>query len=256
MAQWSESPCKFSLLPPKKFTNVAITKKTSRCWVNEVQFVDDSRIVGITRPKEESTERSLVVWDTTTLEGRQLIFEMPVGKADMLYKPKSLMDYSWAPTGVGLHRSDPTRRAVGILCRGVRGKSSKDDDYIVVINAADMCTHAYRNTRTTTKIPWRRWERSTTVIKVALSVTKATAISGCQLFAMTKGFSGWNFIELLRIYDFSPGTRSGRFPNRPPVRDVTLNLGRGTADGGRKIWCFSEDNLLLFHVSPNPSMIR
>ena len=168
----------------------------------------------------------------------------------MPYKPKSLMDYSWAPAGVGLHRSDPDRRVVGILC------VHQGDDYMIVVNAADMCAHAYKSTGATTKIPWRSWERSTTMIKIALSVTKATAIFGCRLFAMMKGVSGWTSVELLRIYDFSPGTRSGRYPNRPPVRDITLNLGHGTADRGDKIWCFSEDNLLLFHVSPHSSPVH
>ena len=161
----------------------------------------------------------------------------------MPYKPKSLMDCNWAPTGVGLHRSDPARRIVGIL------SIHRGDDYMIVVNAADVRAHTHENTGATTRIPWRRWERSRTIIKIALSVTKATTISGCRLFAMTKGVSGWASIELLRIYDFSPGTRSGQYPNRPPVRDITLNLGRGTADKGDKTWRFSEDNLLLFHVS-------
>ena len=220
--------------------------------MDEVQFVDDYRLVGIIRPEEESTERLLVVWDTTTTEERQLIFEMPTRNADMVYEPKSLMDHSWAPTAVGLHRSDPARRAVGVICRGTRDKVHQGGDYMVVINAADVRTHTSRNARVTEKVPWCEWEHSATVIKIAPSMTKTTTISGCRLFAMTKGFSGLNSLELLRIYDFSPGTRSGRYQNRPPVRDIMLNLGHGTADEGEKRWCFSEDNLLLFHVSIPP----
>jgi len=186
---------------------------------------------------------------------RQLIFEMPTGKNGTYYRPKSLVDHSWASTGMGLHRSDPTRRVVGILCRGTQDKVHRNDDYMIVINAADVCVQASRKRSGTTKIPWRTWERSITVIQVAFSVTKATAVAGCRLFAMTNGFSGWNFIELLRIYDFSTGTRSGRHPNRPPVRDILLNLGRGTVDEGKKIWYFSEDNLVLFHVSLRSSLV-
>jgi hypothetical protein len=165
------------------------------------------------------------------------------------------MDHSWAPTGMGLHRSDPARRVVGIPCRGVCSKVRRDDDYMIVINAADMCAYTSGKARTTTRIPWWKWERSTTVIKIALSVTKAIAISGCRFFAMTRGFS-WTFVELLRIYDLSPGTRGGRYPNRPPVRDIMLNLGRGATDEGKKVWGFSEDNLLLFHVSLRPFVVR
>jgi hypothetical protein len=83
-------------------------------------------------------------------------------------------------------------------------------------------------------------------------VMGAVSISGSWLFAVMKGLSGWNFIELFRVYDFSAGTRGGRYQNRPLVRDVLLNLGRGIVDEGKKVWSFSEDNLLLFHVSRHP----
>ena len=217
--------------------------------MDEVQFVDDYRLIGIIKSEEERAVRWLALWDTTTAGEQQLIFEMPTRSADMVYEPKSLMDYSWAQTGVGLHRSDPARRTVGIVCRGTQGKVHQGGDYMIVINAADMCTHASRNSMVTEKVPWQEWEHSTTVVKIVPSMTKTTTISGCRLFAITKGFSGLSSLELLRIYDFSPGTRSGRYPNRPPVRDILLNLGHGTADRGEKRWFFSEDNLLLFHVS-------
>jgi len=233
-----------------------VTKKTSRCWIEQVQFVDSHRIIAITRPKEQSTTRSLVVWDTTTARGRRLVFEMPTRKADLLYTPKSLVGHSRVSGGAGLHRSDPTRRVVGILCRRTRGQVDDDDDYMVAINAADIRTYTPGKWRTTRKIPWEMWERCTTVIQVVPSVTETTVICGCKLFAMTKGLSGWDFIELLRIYDLSAGTRGGQNQNRPPVRDVVLNLGRGTVDGGKKMWCFSEDNLLLFHVSLYPSLVH
>ena len=188
-----------------------------------------------------------MMWDTTTTKERQLIFGMPAGKADIPFKLKSLVDHSWAAAAVGLHRPDTARRAVGILCYTNLSKSGKNDDhYLVVINAADMCAHASEKT----KIPWKMWKRSTTVIQIASSAMKTISMSGCWLFAVVKGLSGWNFLELLRIYDFSAGARSGRYPNRPLVRDVLLNLGRGTVDQGNKVWCFSDDNLLLFHVSP------
>ena len=224
--------------------------------MNQIQFVDDYRIVAITRPKEQSTMRSLVVWDTTTTKERQLVFEMPTEKTGTYYEPKSLVNHSWASTGVGLHRSDSTRRAIGILCRGTRDKVHRNDDHMIIINAADVHVQASRKSSGTTRIPWQTWERSTTVIKVAFSMTKATAIVGCRLFAMMNGVSGWNCIELLRIYDFSSGTRGGGYPNRPPARDILLNLGRGVVDEGKKIWCFSEDNLLLFHVSLHPTLVR
>lgn len=233
-----------------------MTKETSGCWVDQAQFIDNHRIIAITRPKEQSKRRSLVVWDTTTTKERQLIFEMPTKKADVLYKPKSLVDHSWASSGAGLHRSDLTRRVVGILCRGTRGKVHDNDDYMIVVNVADIWTYASGKSSTTARVPWQTWQRSTTVVQIALSVTETTVICGCRFFAMTKGLSGWNFVQLLRIYDFSAGTRSGRNPNRPPVRDVLLNLGRGTVDEGKKMWCFSEDNLLLFHVSLYPSLVR
>ena len=246
-------PYYLSIFPPKIPTNVMFTKKISRCWVVQVQFVDDYRIVGITRAGQQSTEYSLVMWDTKTAKERQVIFSMPTGS--ILYRPKSLVDHTWAPAGVGLHRSDPTRRTVGILCRGNRSKAYKENDYMMVINAADMCAHASRKNSSMTEIPWKVWERSTTVIQTSCSVMKTVSISGCWLFAMIEGFSGWNFIELLRIYDFGAGTRGGRYPNRPPVRDVLLNLGRGTVDEGKKVWRFSEDNLLLFHVSLHPCLV-
>lgn len=233
-----------------------VTKKISCCWVDQIQFVDDHRIIAITRPKEQSTMCSLVVWDTTTAKERQLIFEMPTRKGDVLYKPKSLVDHSWASTGIGLHRSDPTRRAVGILCRGIKDKFRRNDGCMIVISAADMWTHAPKKCSTTTRIPWQTWECSTTVVQIALPVMKTAAICGCRLFAMTQGLSGWNFIELLRIYDFSAGARSKRNPHKPPIRDILLNLGRGTVDEGEKTWCFSEDNLLLFHVSLHPSLVH
>ena len=167
------------------------------------------------------------------------------------------MDNRLPPPGVGLHRSDPANRTVGILCCGYRAKACKEvDDYMMVINAADMCAHAFGKNCLTAKIPWKTWKRSITVIQATFSVMKTTSISGCWLFAMTKGLSGWNFIELLRIYDFSAGTRVGRYPNRPLVRDVLLNLGRGAVDEGEKDWCFSENNLLLFHVRLDSHLFR
>lgn len=245
---------RLSIPPPRNNADVTITKKTTGCWVNEVQFLDEYKIIGITRPEEESAEHSLVMWDTTTANERQLTFGMPTG--GILYKPKGLVDYSWAPAGIGLHRSDPARRAVGVLCRVNRGKAHKDDGYMIVINAGALRAHGSKKCSSTTKIPWKAWEHSTTVIQTSRSATKAISISGGWLFAMMKGFSGWNFIELLRVYDFSAGTQGGRYPNRPPARDVLLNLGRGTVDEGKKDWCFAEDNLLLFHVSLHPSLVR
>jgi hypothetical protein len=88
------------------------------------------------------------------------------------------------------------------------GKIHWDNDYTMVINAVDTCAHTSRETRTMMRIPWQKWERFTTVIKTVLSVMKTTTISGCQLFAMMKGFS-WTFVKLLWIYDFSPGMHSG-----------------------------------------------
>ena len=164
------------------------------------------------------------------------------------------MDHSWASTSKGLHRTDPTKRAIGILCRRTRGKVHESDDYMIVINAAAVCAHTFRKSRTT-RVPWQIWERSTTTIQIALSATKTTALCGSRFFAMTRGLSGWNFLELLRVYDLSTGTRSGRNPARSPVGDILLNLGRGVVDRGEKIWCFSEDNLLLFHVSLYPLFV-
>lgn len=187
------------------------------------------------------------MWDTTTVKERELVFGMPT--CGVLYKPKRLVDNGWTQANDGLHRSDPTRRAIGILCGGDRGKAHKSEDYVIVISAADMCAHASGKGAFAKKIPWKTWERSATVIQTSRSVMHTISISGSRLFAMTKGFSGWNFIELLRIYDFSVGARGRRYPNRPSVRDVLLNLGRGVVDEGDKVWCFSEDNLLLFHVS-------
>ena len=196
-------------------------------------------------------DRSLAMWDTKTTKEQLLIFGMPTGGT--IYTPKGLVNHTLAPAGVGLHRSDPARRAVGILCRADRGKGSKHGDYMMVINAAAIYAHAPKKNSLMTKISWKTWQRSTTIIKTARSATKAMSISGCWLFAMADGLSGWNFIELLRIYDFSAGTRGRRYPNRPLVRDVLLNLGRGVVDEGKKEWDFSEDNLLLFHVSSHPS---
>lgn len=243
---------RLSFQPPRYTANVTIAKKTSRCWVDQVQFLDDYRIIGITRPEEQSRERSLVLWDTTTAKERQLTFEIPSGGIN--HQPKYLVEHSWVPVDVGSHRSDPARRAVGIQCLGHRVKAGKDDDYMIVVNVGDVCAYASRKGNFSTKIPWKTWGRSTRVIKTSRSATKTTFISGCLLFAMMKGLSGWNFIELLRVYDFSPGTRGGRYPDRPAVRDVLLNLGRGTVGNGDNLWCFTDDNLLLFHVSLLPSL--
>ena len=139
---------------PRNTTNVTVTKNTSYFWVDQVQFVDDYRIIAITKLGKQSIQRLLMMWDTTTAKERQLVFGMRT--RDILYHPKGFVDYGWTPVGVGVHLSDPARRAVGILCRGNRGNAYEHDNYMIVVNAADMCAHASGESSFLRKSPGRR----------------------------------------------------------------------------------------------------
>ena len=67
------------------------------------------------------------------------------------------------------------------------------------------------------------------------------------------------YATLLRIYDFSPGARGRRYPNRYSMPNLVIHVGHLVGRAAAKDWDFSEDNLLIFRVSagfPNPRVLR
>jgi len=156
-------------------------------------------------------------------------------------------------SGMGLHRADPNQRIVGVVCQGSHGDVRLDDDYMLVISIADLCAHASAQGAGEPRIRWGKWRSSVTIVRIKLAITAVTSISGSRFFAIVRGVSYTAYATLLRIYDFSPGARGRRHPNRPPVRDLIVNAGQVVKQVGTVSWDFSEDNLLMFHAHPATS---
>ena len=178
---------------------------------------------------------------------------MPSNKLDAIYVPERLMSSASMQNDIGLHRADPNQRIVGVVCQGSYRDIRLDDNYMVIISVADLCAHA--STATRTRIRWEKWWPSATILRVNLAITTVTCTSGSRFFAVVRGFSYTAYATLLRVYDFSPGARGRRYPNRASVQDLIVNAGRVVKQVGTMDWDFSEDNLLLFHVSiwfPDP----
>lgn len=223
------------------------SKKTSGFRVIQAQVIDDYRILGIVKLSESSEVLLLVLWDTSGPRALQTVFETSSFKLGAVYAPERLMSSASMWSGMGLHRADPNRRVVGVVCQGSYGGVRLDDDYLIIISTADLCAHA-SSTRDP-RIGWGEWQSSATIVRVKLEITAVACISGSRFFAVVKGVSHTAYATLLRIYDFSPGARGRRHPNRPLVRDLIVNAGCVERQPGTTSWGFSEDNLLMFHVS-------
>ena len=165
-----------------------------------------------------------------------------------LYVPERLVSSASIQNTVGLHRADPNNRIVAVVCQGFLGDVRLEDDYAMIINTADLRAHASTWSTGEPKIRWGEWVSSATLMRVDLAVAAVTYISGSRFFAIVR-VSGTAYATLLRIYDYSPGARGRRYPNRPPVRDHIVNAGRAVGVLGTAGWDISEDNLLMFHVS-------
>jgi hypothetical protein len=174
---------------------------------------------------------------------------MPSSKLDVVYVPERLVSSVSVQGGIGLHRADTNQRIVGVVCQGSYGDVRLDGDYMMVINTADLCAHASAQSAGEPRIHWEKWQSSTTIVRITLAITTAVCISGSRFFAVLKGVSYTTYATLLRIYDFSPGARGRRHPNRSPVQDLIVNAGRIAKQVDHTHWDFSEDNLLMFHVS-------
>lgn len=231
-------------------------KKSSPSFrVTEAQIIDDYRVLGLMSHPLVSDDPLLVLWDTSEPQPRRCIFEMPWDKLDVVYVPERLVSSASAEGGVGLHHADPNQRAVGVVCKGSYGDVRLDDDYMMIISTADLCAHASTQSAGEWKIRWEKWISSTTIVRINFAITAVACISGSRFFAVVKGVSHTPYANLLRIYDFSPGARGRRHPNRPPVQTLIVNAGLVVKPVGTTSWDFSEDNLLMFNVSagwPNP----
>jgi len=225
--------------------------------VAEAQIIDDHRILGMVKRPQISNDGLLFLWDTSGPQPRRCLFEMPSNKLDVIYAPQRLVSSASVQSGVGFHRADPNQGVVGMVCQGSYGDTRLDDDYVIIISTADICAHASTQSAGEQKIRWENWKSSTTIVKMNLAITTVACISGSRFFAVIGGVSYTAYVTLLRIYDFSPGTRGRRYPNRPPVRDLVVKAGRVVKQAGTASWEFSEDNLLMFNVSagkPDPSV--
>ena len=214
-----------------------------------MQAIDDYRILGIAKPSEESNVQSLVLCDTSGPQAQQSVFELPSNKLAAIYVPQRFMGSAPIRRGTGLHRADPNQRVVGVACRASYGSVRLSDDYIIIINTADLHVHASTQRVGKQGICWEEWRSSATIVRVELSITAATCVSGSGFFALITGPSYLGRETLLRIYDFSPGATRRRDPNTPGVRDLVVDTGRVAGQGSVASWAFSEDNLLMFHVS-------
>lgn len=206
---------------------------------------------------QSSDDGLLFLWDTSGPQPRQCQFETTSNTLDAVYVPQRLMRSASVQSGVGLHRVDPNQGVIGIVCQGLHGDVRLDNDYMVIISTADLCAHASTQSVEEQKIRWEKWQSSTTIVRMNLAITTVACISGSRFFAVVGGVSYTAYVTLLRIYDFSPGTRGRRYPNRSPVRDLIVNAGRAVKQVGTASWDFSEDNLLMFNVSsgkPDPSV--
>ena len=215
-------------------------------------MIDDYRILGIIKPTEVSNDLSLVLWDTSGPQARQTrqsVFELPSNKLGTVYVPERLMDSASMQRGIGLHRADPNQRIIGVICQGFRRGRRLSDEFMVVISVADLCAHALTQSAGELKIRWGKWQPSATIVGVNLSITAVTCVSGSRFFALLRGVSYTKYATLLRIYDFSPGARGRRHPDRPAVQDIIVNAGSVVGQNGIMSWDLSEDNLLMFHVS-------
>ena len=204
-----------------------------------------------------SNDGLLFLWDTSGPQPRRCLFETRSDSLDAVYVPQRLMSSASAQSGTGLHRADPNQGVVGMVCQGLYGNSPLDDDYMIIISIADLCAHASTQSGGEQKICWEKWQPSTTIVRMNLRIATVACISGSRFFAVVGGVSYTAYVTLLRIYDFSPGTRGRRYPNRFPARDLVVKAGRVVKQAGTASWNFSEDNLLMFNVSarePGPSV--
>jgi hypothetical protein len=224
--------------------------------VTEAHIIDDYRFLGMVKHPQISHNGLLFLWDTSGPQPRRYLFEMPSNKLDTVYVPQRLMSSASVRDGIGLHRADPNQGVIGVVCQGLHGDLRLEDEYVVIISTADLCAHASTQSEGEQRIRWEKWQPSTTIVRMNLAIATVAFISGSRFFAVVGGVSYTAHVTLLRIYDFSPGARGRRCPNRPPVRDIIVNAVRMVKQAGTPSWDFSEDNFLMFNVSvgkPDPS---
>jgi len=222
--------------------------KTHGLYVREAQMIDDYRVLWIAEPSHHGEDKSLALWDTSAPQPRQLIFELPSNKHEIVYVPKRLMNSVSIRGGIGLHRADPNHRIIGVVCDGLYGDVHLDDDYVLIVRTADLCAHASTRSAGEHRIRWDKWKLSATIVRIGSGIPAMACVSGSRVFAMVRGVSYTAYVILFRIYDFSPGVRGRRHPNMPPVQDLIVNAGRVLKEVDNATWDFSEDNLLMFNT--------
>ena len=218
-------------------------------------MIDDHRILGIVKPVEAGNEPLLVLWDTSGPHPLQRVFEMPLNKTDTAHVPERLMSSASMQNKIGLHRADPNQRIVGVVCQRSYDDIGPGNDYTIIISAADLCVHASTQATGEPRIRWEKWQPSTTVVRDKL-VTACTL--GSRFFVIAR-LPYALYATRLRIYDFSPGARGRRYPDRSSVLNLDIHVGHLVGRAAAKDWDFSEDNLLIFRVSagfPNPRILR
>ena len=223
-------------------------KKSSGFCLTEAQAIDDYRILGIIKPTEVSNQPLLVLWDTSGSKTRQSVFEMPSNKLGTVYVPERFVGSVSTQRDVGIQRADPNQKIIGVVCQGFRTGCRLDDDYMVVVSTADLRVRASTQSAGELRIRWGEWQSSATIVRVKLSSASAAYISGSRFFALVRGDSDTKDATL-RVYDFSPGARGQRHPNRPAVQELVVYAACVVGQHDITSWAFSEDNLLMFLVS-------
>ena len=212
-------------------------------------MIDDYRILGIVKRPHINKDGLLVLWDTSGSQTQWCLFETPSDKVDVVYRLQHLMSSASAWSGIGLHRADPNQGIVGVVYQASHRNVRPSGTSVVIISTADLCAYASTRSADEQEIRWEKWRSSAEVMKIDPAFKTTACISGSRFFAVIEGIFYTPHAKLLRVYDFSPGARGRRHPNRPPVRGHILNAERVAKHIGTISWNVSEDNLLMFNVS-------
>ena len=145
-------------------------------------MIDDYRVIRIAEPStcDHSTNASLVFWDTSVPQPRQLVFEMSSNELDVSYVPNRLMSSASTQGCMRLYRADPNNRIVRVFFEGSYG--DVHDNYMLIVSTANLCGHASAQSAGELKIRWEKWKSSTTIVRIDLGITTVARISGPPVF--------------------------------------------------------------------------
>jgi len=216
-----------------------------------VQFVDEHRIFGVSKAIDPGSRWSVTLLDTSvSVEDPRKPREIEFG-LDFVEPPAvNLTEGTYAR---GARQGSPFRtdRKRHILCITPVNASGHTRHPGLVVDYGSICAIASEN-ETTSSIPWDLWKHKTTPFRECLEHTVDLAFVGPRLLMVNKQpHQGLSF----RSYDFTPGAcrfikQADRSFDDPP-RYVTHcgMVTDGFPEGDNVVWVFSEDNILTFPVS-------